>query len=70
MYLSNECLLELLDYIDSQMTFRPCKGDLSITIDFLRKIGCRDIEGTVSWLKEYGGYCDCEVLANMDIEEL
>ena len=52
------------------MTFRPCKGDLSITIDFLRKIGCRDIEGTVSWLKEYGGYCDCEVLANMDIEEL
>lgn len=69
MCLSNECLLELLDYIDRQMAFRNCKGNLSITIEFLHKIGCKDIDGTVSWLKEHGGYCDCEVLANIDIEE-
>ncbi len=25
-----------------------------------------DVERIVSWLRKHGGYCDCEVLANVE----
>lgn len=42
-----------------------CDHTLSKTLDFL---AARKLEPTsvISWLQEHGGYCDCEVLANVE----
>jgi hypothetical protein len=57
-------LRDLLDYLD-----RPnppqCAHTLRETIEFLQKRNL-NVERTVAWLREYGGYCDCEVIFNVD----
>jgi hypothetical protein len=40
---------------------------MRFTTDFLRKRGL-DVARVVSWLRDHGGYCDCEVLANVEDE--
>ena len=62
--LSKEDLKDLLDYLD-----RPdppaCDHTLKDTIHFLTERNL-DVDKIVPWLNEYGGYCDCEVIFNVD----
>ncbi len=57
-------LKDLLDYLD-----RPnppaCDHTLCETIGFLKQRHL-DVDRVVTWLREYGGYCDCEVVFNVD----
>jgi len=34
----------------------------------MRNMGNVDIEGTLAYCKEHGGYCDCEILFNVSCE--
>ena len=43
---------------------RPCDHTLDRTHDFLHRHG-HDVEAVDSWLNHHGGFCDCEVLANV-----
>ena len=43
----------------------PCDHTLRETTEFLQKRGL-DLERTIPWLRENGGYCDCEVLCNVE----
>ena len=56
-------LFEFLDRPDSP----PCDHSLRETIRFLES---RNIETqqVIRWLREHGGHCDCEVLANVESE--
>ena len=54
----------LLDYLDRENP-PPCDHTLRETVVFLRKRGL-DVDLVVGWLREYGGYCDCEVIFNVD----
>jgi hypothetical protein len=58
-------LAALLSHLDEGLDARPCDHTLALTRGFL-------IERTlphdriIPWLAEQGGYCDCEVLANVE----
>ena len=55
-------LHSLLDYLDSNL--RNCDHTTKLTAVFLQVEGFEK-EKVLSWLAEHGGYCDCEVLANL-----
>lgn len=57
---------ELLDYLDESFNDNICSGDLSKTKAFLEKQENIDYTRVIQWIKQHGGYCDCEVLANID----
>ena len=54
----------LFDHLDREGA-PQCDHTLRETIEFLQKRGL-DVQRIVPWLREYGGYCDCEVIYNMD----
>ena len=54
---------DLFDYLDS--TDEPCGHSLNQTLEFLRDRGLPE-EKIVAWLEEHGGYCDCEVISNVE----
>jgi uncharacterized protein DUF2695 len=57
-------LRDLFDYLDRENPL-PCDHTLRETLEFLKKRGL-DAERIVPWLREHGGYCDCEVIFDID----
>ena len=43
-----------------------CGGDLSNTVRILELINCVDTEDTLKFFKSESGFCDCEVLMNVE----
>jgi len=43
-----------------------CKGDHRHAKQILAEMGAIDIEASVRFFESEGGYCDCEVLLNVD----
>jgi len=63
MPISPEQLHRLLDYLNANL--KSCDHTTKLTSIFLHAENLE--KGRVlSWLGEHGGYCDCEVLANLD----
>jgi hypothetical protein len=62
--MSHHDLRDLFDFLDRHDA-PPCDHTLRKTVDFLknRKI---DSEKILPWLREHGGYCDCEVIFNVE----
>jgi hypothetical protein len=59
-------LRALFDFLDREDA-PQCDNTLQETIQFLQQRGL-DVERIVPWLQEHGGYCDCEVIYNVDNE--
>lgn len=57
-------LRALFDYLDTEGA-ETCDRTLRATVAFLQRRGL-DVETIVPWLHEHGGYCDCEVAANVE----
>lgn len=57
-------LRELFDHLDQEIG-SGCDHTLRLTTEFLQKRGL-DVDRVLPWLREHGGYCDCEVLANVE----
>jgi hypothetical protein len=57
-------LRNLFDYLD-QESASGCDHTLKLTTEFLQQRGL-DVDRIVPWLREHGGYCDCEVLPNVE----
>jgi hypothetical protein len=57
-------LHDLFDWLDREDA-PACDHTLRETVEFLRQRGL-DVERVVSWLQEHGGFCDCEVLYNVE----
>jgi hypothetical protein len=62
---SKKDVRELFDWIDEKLAGADCDCTLRHTRDFIRMRGL-DEAGVVEWLKDHGGYCDCEVLINVE----
>jgi Protein of unknown function (DUF2695) len=61
-------LHKLLDHLDAHL--QSCDHTPKLTTDFLHAEKL-DKDKVLPWLAEQGGYCDCEVLANLtDLDEL
>jgi hypothetical protein len=61
--LPDDQLQRLFDYVDAQLDLEPCDHTLRSTLGWLDDHGHSPTR-TVDWLREHGGYCDCEVVAN------
>lgn len=57
-------LKELFDFLDRENP-PPCDHSLRETIQFLEEKKL-SVERVVPWLREHGGYCDCEVIFNVE----
>lgn len=57
-------LRDLFDHLDREGA-PECDHTLRETVEFLQKREL-DVEHIVSWLREHGGYCDCEVIYNVE----
>ena len=60
-------LAELFDHLDVELGEVGCYDTLALTTAFLAEREL-DVPRITSWLEESGGYCDCEVLANIEPE--
>ncbi len=64
--MSAENFAGLFDYLDQQLGEKPCNDDHTMTKCYLGQIGIQDTEKILEWLMTKDGYCDCEVLANVE----
>jgi hypothetical protein len=55
----------LFDYLDEMLSSMGCDDTLKFTTEFLQEQHL-PIETSLAWMRENGGYCDCEVLANIE----
>jgi hypothetical protein len=65
MPISTSQLKELFDYLDENLEENECQHSLVLTEAYLKE-NSLPINSVISWLNQYGGYCDCEVLANVE----
>lgn len=56
----------LFDALDQILETHDCDHTNQHTRNILRTMKLPNIEIVITWLQEYGGYCDCEVLWNVE----
>ena len=59
-------LKNLMDMLDIELSEADCDHTLRFTEMFLRRNHITDTQPILDWLQEQGGFCDCEVLANVE----
>ena len=57
--------LGLFDELNDKLVDTPCDHSLVFTEHFLNKHHL-PLQSVIPWLSEHGGYCDCEVLFNVE----
>jgi Protein of unknown function (DUF2695) len=62
---TREQIEDLFDYLDVRLKDESCIHNLRFTMQFLMERRL-DMPKVMSWLNENGGYCDCEVLQNIE----
>ncbi|WP_041258134.1 DUF2695 domain-containing protein [Fibrella aestuarina] len=67
MPVSKTDLRDLFDHLDLALQEKGCDNSLTLTDAFLEERHL-PVDQTKAWLAQYGGYCDCEVLANVEDE--
>ena len=63
--IEKELIIELFDYLDYELGKQNCDNDYKIAISFFKKKGIKN-DKIFQWFKENGGYCDCEILSNIE----
>ena len=56
----------LFHFLEKALQEHPCNHTLGYTTLFLTENKVSDPEKVISWLTSHGGYCDCEVLCNVE----
>lgn len=57
---------ELFDYLDIQLGKKGCDHTTNLTRTYLDRKGISNVAQVLEWLADNGGFCDCEVLANVE----
>ena len=64
--MSRICFTQLFDDLDDYLEKCGCNHTNERTKEILKSMDVKNIEEVLLWLREYGGYCDCEVLWNVE----
>lgn len=64
--MSKENFKKLFDYLNTELGDKGCDDTNRITRLFLDQIDAANSQGVLDWLADKGGYCDCEILANVE----
>lgn len=62
--LSRNEFKQLFDFLDNELD--DCDDTLRLTKEYLLNLDISNSDEVISWLEDHGGYCDCEVLANVE----
>jgi len=63
--LPDDQLRAMFAWLDRELPSRGCHHTRRLTQEFLEQRGL-STEAVLSWLDDNGGFCDCEVLANVE----
>jgi hypothetical protein len=63
--LSFDELKAMFDMLDAELPRHGCDRTRRLTRRWLEGRG-HDVEPVFAWLDQHGGFCDCEVLANVE----
>jgi hypothetical protein len=55
----------LFDFLDLRLSESECDDTLRFTLEYIRRNDL-DKRLTVEWVEGHGGFCDCEVLNNLE----
>ena len=55
----------LFEFLDEGLAHRDCDGTHSLTLEFLRARRVPNEAAVLDFCEQNGGYCDCEVLNNV-----
>lgn len=55
----------LFDFLEQRLSESACDDTLRFTREYIRQSVMREGE-TIRWLEQQGGFCDCEVLNNVE----
>lgn len=64
--MKRELFLKLFDYLSEQLDEKECDNGSTLTNTFLLENKIENVQQVLEWLAENGGYCDCEILANVE----
>jgi hypothetical protein len=64
--MGRESFHKLFDYLDTELTDKNCDDTNSLTKTFLLQSNIQNVDEVLEWLADHGGYCDCEILANVE----
>lgn len=57
----------LFDFLDEQLSQYECDGSTGLTELYLEHNKIESKQEVLKWLAGKGGYCDCEILANVEL---
>ena len=69
MLLDRPSLLALIEHVDAALVLQGCDHTLRATRTWARSYA-HDPDALAASLAHFGGYCDCEVAANVNPEEI
>lgn len=64
--ISRENFKKLFDHLDIELSDKGCDDTNVLTKTFLLQSNVENIDKVLEWLADHGGYCDCEILANVE----
>ena len=64
--MSEDKFIQLFELLDAQLHERGCNHSLKLTEQILSNLDVKDVLSVLTWLEEQGGYCDCEVMINVE----
>ncbi|MCI3938951.1 DUF2695 domain-containing protein [Chryseobacterium aahli] len=64
--ISHKIFQSLFDFLDEKLEENDCDDSLKMSKQFLETNHITNIEEVENWLKQNGGFCDCEVLYNVE----
>jgi glutamate/tyrosine decarboxylase-like PLP-dependent enzyme len=64
--ISREQFAQLFDRLDEYLEKQGCNHTNILTVNILDDMRVTNKEEVIEWLREHGGYCDCEVLWNVE----
>jgi hypothetical protein len=57
---------KLFDFLDAELGKKGCNHSTILTKTFLEKNELSNSTDVIEWLADNGGFCDCEILANVE----
>lgn len=64
--MDREHFKKLFDYLDKELSDKNCDDTNSLTKIFLLQSNIQNVDEVLEWLAKHSGYCDCEILANVE----
>ena len=58
--------IQLFELLDAELHAQGCDHSLKLTEQILSNVEVKDVLNVLAWLEEQDGYCDCEVMMNVE----